>query len=282
MKITILNKIFSEFNSFSDSEKKIADFIINNKKKVIDITIAELAEKSGVSEASVSRFCKKCEMKNFYQLKLTLAKELTENGTETVEASNNINPENISSSLQSILSNKIEELTQTITHINENNLKNILSVIQKGKTVQLAAVGNTIPVALDGAYKFNQIGIPAIANTIWETQLAYTFNLSSKDVVIIISNSGASKRLLTLAETAKAKKAVVISITNSENSPIALVSDYHITTATREKLFLNEYYFSRISASIVIEILYLFLTAGKKNSCENISQHEQAIAEDKI
>ncbi len=282
MKITILNKIFSEFNSFSDSEKKIADFIINNKKKVIDITIAELAEKSGVSEASVSRFCKKCEMKNFYQLKLTLAKELTENGTETVEASNNINPENISSSLQSILSNKIEELTQTITHINENNLKNILSVIQKGKTVQLAAVGNTIPVALDGAYKFNQIGIPAIANTIWETQLAYTFNLSSKDVVIIISNSGASKRLLTLAETAKAKKAVVISITNSENSPIALVSDYHITTATREKLFLNEYYFSRISASVVIEILYLFLTAGKKNSCENISQHEQAIAEDKI
>lgn len=249
---------------------------------MIDITIAELAEKSGVSEASVSRFCKKCEMKNFYQLKLTLAKELTENGTETVEASNNINPENISSSLQSILSNKIEELTQTITHINENNLKNILSVIQKGKTVQLAAVGNTIPVALDGAYKFNQIGIPAIANTIWETQLAYTFNLSSKDVVIIISNSGASKRLLTLAETAKAKKTVVISITNSENSPIALVSDYHITTATREKLFLNEYYFSRISASVVIEILYLFLTAGKKNSCENISQHEQAIAEDKI
>lgn len=282
MKITILNKIFSEFNSFSDSEKKIADFIINNKKKVIDITIAELAEKSGVSEASVSRFCKKCEMKNFYQLKLTLAKELTENGTETVEASNSINTENISSSLQSILSNKIEELTQTITHINENNLKNILSVIQKGKIVQLAAVGNTIPVALDGAYKFNQIGIPAIANTIWETQLAYTFNLSSKDVVIIISNSGASKRLLTLAETAKAKKAVVISITNSENSPIALVSDYHITTATREKLFLNEYYFSRISASVVIEILYLFLTAGKKNSCENISQHEQAIAEDKI
>ena len=29
--------------------------------------------------------------------------------------------------------------------------------------VQLAAVGNTIPVALDGAFKFNQLGIPAVA-----------------------------------------------------------------------------------------------------------------------
>ena len=39
--------------------------------------------------------------------------------------------------------------------------------------VQLAAVGNTIPVALDGAFKFNQLGIPAVAGDIWETQAAY-------------------------------------------------------------------------------------------------------------
>ena len=29
--------------------------------------------------------------------------------------------------------------------------------------LQLAAVGNTIPVALDGAFKLNQLGIPAVA-----------------------------------------------------------------------------------------------------------------------
>ena len=36
--------------------------------------------------------------------------------------------------------------------------------------VQLAAVGNTIPVALDGAFKLNQLGIPAVAGDIWEAQ----------------------------------------------------------------------------------------------------------------
>ena len=64
--------------------------------------------------------------------------------------------------------------------------------------VQLAAVGNTIPVALDGAFKFNQLGIPSVAGDIWETQAAYTFNLGPEDVVLIISNSGSSKRLETL------------------------------------------------------------------------------------
>lgn len=282
MDIKILNKIFSEFENFSVSEKKIADFIINNKKEIVDITIAELAEKSGVSEASVSRFCKKCNMKSFYQLKITLAKELAENENEPVQASENISCENISGSLKKILANKIEELTQTITHIDSENLKNILGAVKKARSVQFSAVGNTTPVALDGAYKFNQIGIPAVANTIWETQLAYTFNLSSEDVVIVISNSGASKRLLALIETAKNKGAVVIGITNSENSPVALKSDFHITTATREKLFLNEYYFSRISASVVIEILYLFLTVDNEEAYSSISRHEQLISEDKI
>lgn len=282
MEMKILNKIFSEFENFSDSEKKIADFIINNKHMVVDITIADLAEKSGVSEASVSRFCKKCNMKNFYQLKITLAKELSEKGNNSISASSSIDRKNISFSLQNILSNKIEELTQTITHIDENNFENILSIIEKAKSFQFTAVGNTIPVALDGAYKFNQIGIPAVANTIWETQLAYTLNLSSEDVVIVISNSGASKRLLTLIEAAKNNGTAVIAITNSENSPIAKISDYHITTATREKLFLNDYYFSRISASVVIETLYLFLTVGKKSAYENITKHEQNISEDKI
>lgn len=55
-----------------------------------------------------------------------------------------------------------------------------------------------------------------------------------------------------------------------------------ITTATREKLFLDEYYFSRISAFLVIEILYLFLTVGKEDVYKNLSRHEEAIADDKL
>lgn len=43
-----------------------------------------------------------------------------------------------------------------------------------------------------------------------------------------------------------------------------------------------KYYFSGISAFMVIEILYLFLTVGKKDAYENISRHEQSIADDKF
>lgn len=71
-------------------------------------------------------------------------------------------------------------------------LKKILDVINNADTVFMAAVGNTIPVAMDGAYKLNQIGIRAMSTPICETELGYSYNLIDKDVVVAISNSGES------------------------------------------------------------------------------------------
>lgn len=279
---SVIDIIFAEYNNFYEAEKKIADYIVNNTQKVIDMTISELAESAGASDATVTRFCKKCHMKGFHHLKITLARELVESKKDDVKISGDVSESNIKESLSNILANKVEELKQTVSMIDEKELSEILNLIRNARNVQFAAVGNTIPVALDGCYKFNQIGIPSVTNPIWETQIAYTFNLSKGDVVIIISNSGSSKRLIDVIEAAKAKESYIVSITNSNNSPIAKLSDYHIKTATREKLFLEEYYFSRISAMTIIEILYLFLTVGKPDVYKNLSKHEQAIADSKI
>ena len=281
-RFSVIDLIYTEYNSFFESEKKIADYIVKNPEKVVEATIAELAKLASTSEASISRFCKRINMKGFHHLKITLAKELVESETEDIKVSGDVSEGNIKESLQNILTNKIEELKQTISMIDEKNLKEILNSIKNARSVQFVAVGNTIPVAMDGAYKFNQIGILSVANTIWETQLAYTYNISSNDVVIIISNSGSSKTLIDIANIVREKGAKAIAITNSENSPLAKICDFHLKTSTREKLFLDEYYFSRISAMTVIEILYLFLTVGKEDVYKNLSRHEQAIADEKI
>lgn len=80
--------------------------------------------------------------------------------------------------------------------IDEKKFKEILHLLKNSRSVQFVAVGNTIPVALDGTFKFNQIGILAVSNTIWETQLAYTYNLTKDDIVIVITNSDTNCLLL--------------------------------------------------------------------------------------
>ena len=282
MEKSVLDIICASLDSFFESERKIGNYIIQHTAEVVDMTVGELAQACGVSDASVSRFCKKINMKGFHHLKITLAKEISEKGIEEEEVSNHISVNDIEQSLKNILANKVTEITQTVSMMDAKQLSEILNKLSMARTVQFFAVGNTIPVAIDGAFKLNQIGIPAVSGTIWETQIGYTYNMTAEDVVIAISNSGESTAVLRALEAAKSAGATTLSITNSEKSSAAQLSDYHITTATREKLFLDGYCFSRVSATTVIEILYLFLTSMRKDAYKSIVRHEQAIAFTKL
>ena len=282
MEKSVLDIICASLDSFFESERKIGNYIIQHTAEVVDMTVGELAQACGVSDASVSRFCKKINMKGFHHLKITLAKEISEKGIEEEEVSNHISVNDIEQSLKNILANKVTEITQTVSMMDAKQLSEILNKLNMARTVQFFAVGNTIPVAIDGAFKLNQIGIPAVSGTIWETQIGYTYNMTAEDVVIAISNAGESTAVLRALEAAKSAGATTLSITNSEKSSAAQLSDYHITTATREKLFLDGYCFSRVSATTVIEILYLFLTSMRKDAYKSIVRHEQAIAFTKL
>lgn len=204
MEGSVINQICASMDSFFDTEKKIGDYIVRNPKKVVDMTVGELAKECGVSEASVSRFCKRIELKGFHHLKISLARELVD-AKDDGEISGHISVDDMEGSLRGILSNKMEELRQTVAMIDREELKKIL-------------------------------------------------------------------------EAAKSRGAVAISITNNTRSSVAELSTYHITTATREKLFLDGYCFSRVSATMVIEIIYLLIASMRKESYKSIVRHEQAMA----
>ena len=63
-----------------------------------NMTIGELAKSCGTSVATISRFCRKCDVEGFHQLKIQLAKEIVESGLET-PVSNHISRTDIGQSL---------------------------------------------------------------------------------------------------------------------------------------------------------------------------------------
>ena len=278
---SVLGVICAFYDQFFEAEKKIADCIMERKEDVVEMTVAELAAASQTSDATVSRFCRRCGFKGFQNLKLALAKEVMEESHKAVQVSNDIDRQKKRQSIQNILANKVAELEETAAMINEAELEQVLCLLEQAQTVQVAAVGNTIPVAMDCAFKLNQLGIRAVAGTIWEEEAAHAFNLTSRDVLLLISNSGMSKRLQTLAQGAKENGARLIIITSNTYSPLALLCDHCLVTATREKLLTEEFWFSRIASMLVVEILYLFLFSSRKDAPDHIRRHERAILPDK-
>ena len=270
---------------FFNAEKRIADCVLEDTAGVAAMTSAELAHCSSTSEATVTRFCKKLGFENYRAFQLALARDVMER--QPLEISNEVQLDNIPQSLQNILSNKIDEMSATINGINPENLQRVLELLQNAQLVQIAAVGNTIPVAMDAAFKFNQLGMRCITSEISEKNSAFALTLTPQDVLLLISNSGKSRRLNQMAQTARDNGVPVVLITCDRSSPLAQLAAgqkpelWTLLLGNHGGCIGETCALSRISAIVIIEVLYNFLLVGRPGAKGFVSRHEGLMAHDK-
>ena len=106
--------------------------------------------------------------------------------------------------------------------------------------------------------------------------------MQPEDVLLVISNSGRSQRLMRITQAAKNRGAYVIAITSDEQSPLARQASYVLRTVNHEALLTTgDFAFSKISAMAIIETLYYFLLPEIEGGREHISRYEELIQPDK-
>jgi RpiR family carbohydrate utilization transcriptional regulator len=278
--MTVRDHIFTTYDQLFDAEKKVADYLLDHPGAAVEMSVAALAGECNTSQATIIRFCKKVGFSGFHQLKIEMAKEM-ETRKDYI-TTNAIDINHIGQSLHNILVSKVEELEATINHLSEESVKKVIDAVIKADVVEVAAVGNSIPIAMDASYKFNQVGIRSVASNVWETQQAFSFTLKEGDVLIGISASGASRRLVGMAQIAQKRGALVVAITNQPESPLAENSDIVLTTASRERVFYDQVSFTRTAAMAVVDSIFLLLYSMREDSFQQLLEHEQIISEDKI
>lgn len=278
--MTVRDYIFTTYDQLFDVEKKVADYLLDHPDAVVEMSVAALAGECLTSQATIIRFCKKIGFSGFHQLKIEMAKDMKTR--KDYITTNAIDINHIGQSLHNILVSKVEELEATISNLNEESIRKVIDAVLKADVVEVAAVGNSIPIAMDASYKFNQVGIRSVASNVWEAQQAFSFTLNKGDVLIGISASGASRRLVGMARIAQKRGALVVTITNQPESPLAENSDIVLTTASRERIFYDQVSFTRSAAMVVVDSIFLLLYSMRKDSFQQLLEHEQIISEDKI
>lgn len=265
------------------ADRRIADFILSHLDEATDITLAALAKRSETSEATVSRFCKHLGFGSYRSFQYSLARGLMTQGAADESANTGeVSTANVGRSLQNILATKKSALDETIEAIDERSLLAVIDLLASANIIEIAAVGNTIPVAMDAAFKFNQLGLRCVTNDIHEKLMAMALTLTPRDAIIIISNSGKSRRLNLIAETACRQRVPLVVITGNLETQLARSATHVFRAVSHERLLTTgDYTFSKISSTLIIEVLYNFLLSILPNARESIGRHEDLIAFDK-
>lgn len=254
---SLLSRIEKELSKLSDAERKIGEYIIKNPELIPNMTTKELSKKSGVSEASVVRFCKSIGIRSFKTFKLELVKNITLSQTNITDFSILQKKDSPYDLFHKVTYVNKAAIDSTLSSLDKNELDKAVELIKRAKKIIFYGVGGSATAAFDGHYKFSKLGYHSITTLDFHFMISLIPYLTEDDVFIAISMSGKTKDVLELARFAKKKGATLISITNIDNSPLYKEADIRLCTPIVEGDVRIGTISSRMTQLNIIDTLYL-------------------------
>lgn len=219
----LLAKIEKRYSSLSKGHKKIADYITANYDKAAFMTAAKLGNKVGISESTVVRFATELGYDGYPELQKNL-QEVVKNRLTSVQrmevAGTTASGGDI---LEKALVSDIETIKATREQTSREAFNASVEAINKARHIYVLGVRSSAPLASFAAFYLNFVydHVTLIESTGTGESFEQTFRINSDDVCIAISFPRYSKQTINTLQFISDRGATVISITDSENSPIA-------------------------------------------------------------
>ncbi|MBR2847922.1 MAG: MurR/RpiR family transcriptional regulator [Clostridia bacterium] len=269
--------IKANYDSLTKSEKKIADFLVENPRDILPLYITEFAEVCGVSEATIVRFARKIGFDGYQQIKIAIAQE-----HHAHPVNENITADDSPYDIFGKVCDDIYcSLEKTQKSIDKDELTKCCNAILKADDIIVLGLGNSAPIANDASHKMLRLGLRAHPYTDNHMQAIAAAHATEKTVVIGISHSGASKDILDAMHAAKLGGAFTVSITNFQKSPIENVSDAVLHTVSDETNYRILGLSSRIAQLAIIDTIYSYLVCHMEGAGDIIAKTEAVLASKK-
>ncbi|WNC70468.1 MurR/RpiR family transcriptional regulator [Thalassotalea psychrophila] len=250
--MNILEKITNEFDSFSKSERKVAEVILASPATVIHASIAALAKQASISEPTVNRFCRRLDTKGYPDFKLHLAQSLA-NGTPYVNRHVDEN-DSAEEYTTKIFDSTLANLEMARKSLDTSLINRAVDVLTQANKISFFGLGASAVVAHDAQNKFFRFNVPVIYFDDVLMQRMSSINSSQGDVVVVISHTGRTKPLVEVAAIARENDAIVIGITDA-NTPLAKECNIVLSPTVSEDTDLYMPMASRIAQLTLIDIL---------------------------
>lgn len=277
----VRQRIQSLYNSFSDKEKQIADYMLQNPETIVHSTINQVADQLSLADATVFRFCKRLGFKGYQAMKIALASDIIEpieDIHETIQESDT-EAEVMSKVFQS---NK-NALTYTQEVLDESTVRQAVQYLLEASELHFYGSGGSGVTAQDGQHKFMRTGLPSHAYTDAHWQVMAASQLKLQDVAIVISHSGANEDVLEAMDVAKEQGARIIAITSYAKTPISQKADLTLQTISRETEYRSEALASRLAELSLLDGLYVNYCIKKKDQAqEAVAKIRKAVARKKV
>lgn len=252
-----LTRIRLEYNQFTKAEKKVADYILQNSREVLFMSITGLAEACEVGDTSVFRFCKTLKLKGYQEFKMMLSLSLHDEATGQGRLEGDINlTDSFAEVSQKVLNTNMSALEETYSLLNEEQFGQVIDCLYQAKRICFFGVGASMISALKAANKFMRIEPKVFCVQDAHMQAMAASMMEEGEAAVLFSYSGATKDTIHAARLAKKAGAKTICITRFLKSPLTSFSDITLLCGANEGPLQGGSTSSEISQLFLIDLMY--------------------------
>lgn len=273
MEKNILTRMRQEYDSFTRSERKIADYVLEHQKETQYISITDLSAECEVAVSTVSLFCRKLRLAGFNDFKLELARASLPLGAAAGRLGGEITAEDPTGVVMGkVLRTAQEELNNAYHMLSESAVTRAADLLRGAGQVLCLGQGNHSVVALAAWAQFSTTSpkFKTIQDSHMQTVALST--LGPEDVVLYFSYSGATHELLESAEIIRRRGAKLILVTRYLNSPASAYADTVLHCGPSEQPFQFGSSAALMAQLYVVEVLLNEFTRRDPEEAERCRQ----------
>ena len=236
MEKNILAQMLQEHESFTRSERKIADYVLEHQKETQYISITDLSNQCEVAVSTVSLFCRKLKLAGFNDFKLELARAASPAGGAGI-GSGGRGASTPTAVKDKVLREAQDALTNAYHMLAEREVARAADLLRDAGQVICLGQGNHSVVALAAWAQFSTTSSKFKTIQDSHMQIVTLSTLSKTDVVLYFSYSGATHEVLSAAEVIRNRGARLILVTRYLNSPASAYADVVLLCGPNELPF---------------------------------------------
>ncbi|PWC73371.1 transcriptional regulator [Azospirillum sp. TSH100] len=259
--LDILDEIRRLRGALKRSEGQIADLVLADPRRVLELNVTSLAQAAEVSEATVVRFCRSVGCAGFPDFKLRLAQSQARDAMRdevhggTPYISQDVAPDDdVGMLARKIFSSSAAALTTASSALDDEALERAIILLANASRVLCVGTGGSSALAQDAAHKLLRFGADAqpCADPVLARMLLV--NLAADGVLLALSNTGRSGTINELAAAARAQGTAVVAIT-APRSPLAAMASVVIASQPVEDTEMYTPMASRLVHLTLIDVL---------------------------
>ena len=255
----IVLRIKEEYRKLTKSEKKVADYFIENYMDAINESTQSIAVATDTSPATVIRFVKTLKFDGLQQLKLAIAADMDSQKPDITDEIIH-QKDGLSEIVEKNKRNLINSIERLYALMDLELIEKSVDAIDSAKKVYLFGVGASGIVCYDINYKLSRIGKNVVFNNDIHLQLVNLNFITKEDACVCVSYSGNTKETVLVAEIAKKAGAKTVGICCYGRNELSKICDITLRVPHDERELRLGAISSRNTTLTLLDTIYLAIT----------------------